>query len=180
MNTQTSGEQYEPVVARLADGGFVITWNDQYADANSYGVKAQIYNANGAKVGAEFLVNTSTSHEQTNPSIASLANGNFVIAWCDNSGSLGDSSDWAIKAQIYTMAGAKVGDEFLVNTATNAAQCNPRMASLANGNFVIAWWDYSGQMGDGSDGGLVAQIYSASGQKIGANFAVNALTVELR
>ena len=60
-------------------------------DASFSGVKAQMFDASGAKVGSEFLVNTETSGFQTWPTISSLASGGFVVSWGDYSGQGGDS-----------------------------------------------------------------------------------------
>ena len=69
-------------------------------------------------LGAEFLVNTATANFQFQPTITSLSSGGFVVSWMDNSGQGGDASSSGIKAQIFSASGARVGAEFLVNTAT--------------------------------------------------------------
>ena len=48
-------------------------------------IKAQVFDATGAKVGSEFLVNTTTAGFQDAPAIAGLDGGGFVIAWVDGS-----------------------------------------------------------------------------------------------
>jgi hypothetical protein len=91
------------------------------------------------KSSAEFLVNTTTLGSQEAASIAALANGGFVIAWQDGSATGGDTSGFAIRAQVYSATGAKVGVEFLVNTQTAGSQAKPAVAALSNGDFVITW-----------------------------------------
>ena len=44
-------------------------------------VRAQTFNADGTKFGSEFLVNTTTTNEQSAPTITTLADGHFVVAW---------------------------------------------------------------------------------------------------
>ncbi len=75
---------------------------------------------------SEFLVNTPTGRfGQSEPSIANLSNGGFVITWQNLEGS-GDTLNHDIKAQIFDAHGTASGAEFLVNTRTNSAQMNHR------------------------------------------------------
>src|SRR5690349_14830617 len=61
VNTTTVDEQTNPVVAMDSVGNYVVVWESTGQDqAFSLGVYGQLYNAAGAKVGAEFLVNTFT------------------------------------------------------------------------------------------------------------------------
>src|SRR6188474_1439825 len=94
VNSQTSGDQLRPEVAALANGGFVVVWNDAsgtLGDNSGRGVKAQLYDASGAAVGGEFLVNTQTTGDQDDPSVTGLPDGRFVVTWTDRSG-IGDGS----------------------------------------------------------------------------------------
>ncbi|MES2444127.1 MAG: putative Ig domain-containing protein [Pseudomonadota bacterium] len=178
INTQTAGDQLRPVVSGLSDGGFVVTWYDASAtlgDASGTSVKAQVYTAAGAKVGTEFLVNTNTANDQLRPTVTGLANGAFVVTWQDTSG-VGDTSYTGIKAQLYTPTGARIGGEFLVNTQTANVQYNPRITSLADGGFVVTWFDLSGTLGDASGASTKAQIFTAAGAKVGSEFLVNTQT----
>ena len=68
------------------------------------------------QAGAQFLVNTQISGTQGVPSIARLTDGGFIIAWEDDSGTLGDDSLNGIKAQRYDVSGASVGSEFYLLT----------------------------------------------------------------
>ena len=86
------------------------------------------------RVGGEILVNTATASLQESPQITALSNGGFVVTWYDGSqgvgGATGDTSSTAIKAQIFTAAGAAVGGEILVNTATAGHQVYPQITAL--------------------------------------------------
>src|SRR6185295_14983660 len=89
-------------------------------------------------VGNEFAVNTATTGDQTAPSIAYFANGNFVVSWV-TSDTTQDGSGNAIKAQIFDSTGAKIGGEFLVNNLGTGSQFTESVAVLANGTFVVSW-----------------------------------------
>ncbi len=125
----------------------MISWTDASAmapDAKGTGVRAQIYNSDGIKVGGEFLVNSTIVGSQNFSHLASLASGGFVATWTDSSGLGGDPTAPSVKAQIFSATGGKIGGEFLVNTTTASTQDQPVIASLSNGGFVISWRDLSG------------------------------------
>jgi len=171
VNTRTLVDQLQPAVTALATGGFVVTWADgstEGGDTDLLGIKAQIFDASGARVGAEFLVNTQTAGSQSQPVIAALSAGGFVASWTD-----AGSSD--IKAQIFSVAGAPVGGELLVNTQTASGQSEPAITALASGGFVLSWTDTSGVGGDNSGQAVKAQIFDAAGAKVGAELLVNTL-----
>jgi NAD(P)H-dependent flavin oxidoreductase YrpB (nitropropane dioxygenase family) len=95
----------------------------------------------------------------------------------DQSGTLGDSDGTSIKAQIFDAAGAKVGSEFLVNTEAASYQFKPVIARLADGGFVVSWEDNGSMLGDSDYGNIKAQVFGATGAKIGSEFLVNTETV---
>lgn len=179
VNTNTALNQLSPAIAKLSGGGFVIAWEDNsrtLGDADGTSVKAQLLGANGEKLGGEFRVNTNTSGAQGNPSITGLANGGFVATWQDGGGTLGDASSFAVKAQVFDAGGEKIGGEFLVNTGKANAQLNSSITALADGGFVIVWEDLSLTLGDASGSSIKAQVFDASGHKVGGEFLVNTYT----
>ena len=147
----------EPEVTGLAGGGFVVSWSD--SDDSLIGVWARVFDASGNPVTGEFLVNTETMGTESQPSIAALTSGGFVIGWSETNG-LNGSSD--IEAQIFDASGAKVGSEFAVNAASNQNQYFPVLGALPGGGFVATWIDgFSGVSG---------QIFDSAGNKVGAEF----------
>ena len=96
---------------------------------------------NFSSLRSEILVNTETAGYQSNPLATELVNGGFVVTWTDSSGTLGDADGASIKAQVFGADGAKIGSEFLVNTATASDQYNPTITGLSNGRFVVTWYD---------------------------------------
>jgi len=178
VNSLTSNVQYAPRIANLAGGGFVVTWYDftgAFGDKSGYSCKAQIFDGMGNKVGDGFQINTQTKGTQSTPSVVGLNNGGFVVTWYDESGTLGDNSNTSIKAQIFDSFGAKVGEEFLVNTQTAFTQQAPDIAALSDGSFIITWEDYSRTFDD-YPRSIRAQVFSSDGAKIGGEFVVNTFT----
>jgi len=80
-NTPTAGDQMNPAIAGLSNGGFVIAWEAANKDGSGKAIVARKYNADGTASGAEFRVNTFTNNDQITPAIAALGPGRYVIAW---------------------------------------------------------------------------------------------------
>jgi Ca2+-binding RTX toxin-like protein len=181
VNTSQLGSQHEPKIASLANGGFVIAWEDaggSGGDTNGFAVRAQVFAATGTPVGGEILVNSTTASDQTDPQITALSNGGFVVTWTDNSQSGGDTAGFAVRAQVFGDGGAPVGGEILVNTATASTQYRPEITALSNGGFVVTWTDFSGSGGDASPSAVRAQVFAATGAPVGTEILVNTATAD--
>jgi hypothetical protein len=101
---------------------------------------AQIFNAAGTKVGTEFRVNTQTYAQQWQSSVTGTPDGGFIVAWrTDDDIFSGDGSYPAIKAQVFSATGVKVGGEFLVNTLGSGYQTVPSLTTLSDGRVVATW-----------------------------------------
>ena len=170
VNSYTTSYQTTPSIAMDNDGDFVITWSSSGQDGSRLGVYAQRYDASGASQGSEFQVSTYTTYHQWPASIAMDSDGDFVITWSSDGQ---DGSGYGIYAQRHDARGVAQGEEFQVNTYTTGYQWFPCIAMDNDGDFVIAWMS-DGQ--DGSDYGIYAQRYNASGVSQGAEFQVNSHT----
>jgi Ca2+-binding RTX toxin-like protein len=171
VNTSANGNQFLSELAPLASGGFVAVYavsGSGTLDGNNHGVVAQLFAANGSKVGSEFLVNTTIPAAQTDPAVAPLPGGGFVVTWTDYSNAPGD-----VKMQLFDAAGTKVGGETLVNTRTDNRQSRPEVATLANGGFVITWEDEPGEVVNAGKYDIKAQLFDALGQPVGSEFLVS-------
>jgi hypothetical protein len=90
-----------------------------------------------------------------------------VVTWRDASagvgGATGDTSNTAVKAQVFGATGAAVGGEIRVNTATVGIQQAPQITALPDGGFVVTWQDNSsgvgGATGDTSSTAIKAQVF---------------------
>lgn len=159
-------------VTALDTGGFAFVWGKFDVDnSNTYGVALQLFDGNGVKAGKTIAANTTTQGAQYIPVITALGNGKFVVAWQDDSHAAGDTSGSAIRFQIFDDAGTAVGTEKVANTSTTNDQKQPAIVATGNGTFVIAWTDLS-NVYDASGGASVAQMFDASGNKIGSEFLI--------
>jgi len=172
VNSFTTGYQTSPAVAFGAAGSFVVAWESFNQDASSSGVVARRFDAAGAPLGGEFLVNTYTTGGQYNVSVAASPAGDFVVSWTSR-GQDGGAYDNGVFAQRYDAAASRLGGEFRVNTYTPSDQSQPAVAVDAAGGFVVAWQS-AGQ--DGQYYGVFGQRFDAAGTPRGAEFRVNATT----
>jgi hypothetical protein len=115
VNTYTSDSQTQSSIASLADGGFVVTWTSYQRDGSESNIYGQRYDANGNRVGLEFQINTHTSNTQSNPSVAPLAGGGFIVTWDSYEQ---DGSSYGIYGQRYDANGVRISSEFPINTYT--------------------------------------------------------------
>lgn len=147
VNTYLFNGQLNPSVAMDASGAFVVAW-DSFAQepvpatsggSTQTGVYAQRFDANGSKIGTDFLVNTETTDDQTNPSIAMNAGGDFVVTWQSENQTAAVDGIYDVYAQRYSNTGNAVGSEFLVNTEIEDNQLAPVVAMDGNGEFAITW-----------------------------------------
>ncbi|HEX8307712.1 MAG TPA: M10 family metallopeptidase C-terminal domain-containing protein [Allosphingosinicella sp.] len=124
-------------IATLASGGFVVSWIAGFNDD----VRAQVFDPNGVALGESFLVNTETFGPQRGTTVSALPWGGFVISWSDASLRGGDHLVTGIRAQMFDSAGARIGEEFVVNTGIEGGQAAPVSTVLASGGFVLGWTD---------------------------------------
>lgn len=124
------------------------------------------------KLGSETLVNaaSATAQQTSDRAVAMSAIGKSVVTW---SNMAQDGSELNVYARLYDATGAAVGSEFKVNTGSVDDQFEPTVAMDAMGNFIVVW---TSEDQDGSLGGIFAQRFDASGNKLGGEFRVNSTT----
>jgi hypothetical protein len=162
--------EFYPSVAALQPGGFVVVW--QGGSGLNVDVFGQRFDSLGAPLGGEFRVNATTTNYQRRPAVASDSAGNFVVVWQSR---YQDGGQFGIFGQRFASSGTPLGGEFRVNThtTTTGQQRFAKAASDAAGNFVVVWQtNYE----DGSDFGIVARRYAASGAPLGGEIPINATT----
>ncbi|HUH49781.1 MAG TPA: hypothetical protein VLZ56_08015, partial [Mycoplana sp.] len=82
VNSHTDGEQLDPVVTALKDGGFVVLWRGVTSHDPDGGLAMQVYNADGkTRIAGDIAVNGYTQGLQGNPVVAALAGGGFAVVW---------------------------------------------------------------------------------------------------
>ena len=161
VNQANTGSQTSPAVAIDADGDFVIAWSSygESLDLEENGIFARRYNAAGTAQGNEFKVNTTTTGDESAPSVGVDLDGDFVIAWQFYAYG-GDSYEYGMFARRYTNSGATAGGEFRIDTATTRTHFDIDLARNEAGKFVASW-----VMNDLSGGGagIFARRFTSNG-----------------
>jgi hypothetical protein len=138
VNTSTANEQKAPAVARNASGAFVVVWESNHGTSD-FDIMAQRYNAAGARVGAELLVNSGyTTGTQGAPVVAMADNGDFVVVWTGAGGAGGDPGI-SIQGRRFRASSGSFFDQFLVNDITPGDQDQPAVASDGSSRYLVAW-----------------------------------------
>ena len=127
--------------------------------------------------GGEVQVTTTTAMSafQGAPAVAWQPDGNYVVAWQEQSAT---SGGWDIFAQQFEPNGngppMTVGPAFQVSS-TSGTFCrqSPAVATDAAGDFVIVW---TSDEESGSLRGIFGRLYSSGGQPQGGPFQVNTTT----
>jgi hypothetical protein len=198
VNAVSFGTQEGHRVAPLVDGGYAVVWVNH--DGQGEGllpdggnaaseIRLRLFNDQGQPQGPEASVNTATRGFQVDPQLAVLANGSIAVTWTDgwdffggyehpgslgSAGARGDTSSKAVKLQLFTAAGARLGAELLVNTTTTNYQQASAITALTDGGFIVGWEDGSttmDSMGAGGGASIKARFYGSTGAPAGSEKA---------
>lgn len=169
FDEQTTINAGPHAIASAANGDFVAVWESDAQDSDNWGIYARRFNADGTPIASEFLVNTTTTGDQTNPAVAVNASGAFVVVFQSEEPPLADKSD--IYAVLYDNTGTVLKSEFRVNEAyIGNHQTDAAVAMRDDGSFIVSWTS-RGQ--DGDKEGIYAQIFDPSGNASGGLIQVN-------
>lgn len=154
VDSNLLGVSDRPAVGMADDGSFVVVWSDQPL-LSSFDISGQQFDSFGNTVGGEFTINTTTSSNQTAPSIAMSRNGEFIVSWEGNG--TGDSS--GVFARRYLANGTAQGTEFRVNQTTTGTQQFASLAMVDLDNYVVVWSGNGNQAGEVDSSGVFARQY---------------------
>ena len=169
LNQPSTFTQIQPDVACDRDGNFVAA----YVDASgAYGEPRQIlgrlFDADGVALGPEFVVNDVPDGMQRYPSVARGADGDFVVAWHDQSANDGDG--FGVFARCFEADGTPKGTQFVLSNTTAGDQQIPIVACDWVGNFIAVWEDWSGANAD-----AMGRRFDVDGNPLGPEFHLHAV-----
>lgn len=127
---------FDGAVQALKGGGFVIAWTDE--DGRDTDVRFQVFNGFGGVVGSIsplFAGVPGTGNNNSEPSIAALEDGGFVIFYLNEEGAP------EVRGQRYSETGDKVGDDFLVAEA-DASQIDATL--MQGGQIAVTYLEDTG------------------------------------
>ncbi|MCR4378843.1 MAG: hypothetical protein NUV50_12215, partial [Rhodospirillales bacterium] len=173
VNTTTANGQVNPEVVQLSNGDLLVVWQTTESDGAHFDIVGQRLNSSGTKLGGEFTINQTGVNTGLNssrlPDITALKDGGFAVVW-DDDGTDGNGN--ASMLRIFDANGTG-GSQIVANTTTTSWQEYPHVAQLGNGNIVVTW---HGTVSGGSGYDVAAQVFDASGNKLGGEILVNATT----
>lgn len=152
-NAYTSNNQLRPTLAGQSNQSFIITWYSYGNEASGAGIFARGFYNTGAYQSTEFQVNTFTTNDQMNPTVAALNDGGYVVTWWGRG--LGDTQ--GIYGQRYDSIMNPVDSEFQINTFITSTQQNPSVAALKGGGFAVTW---QSNIQDSDGWGIYAKMFT--------------------
>jgi len=122
----------EPRVAVNRTGSFAIAFDvfEGGTSGDSH-IKARLFNPDGSSNGPLFFVSQQIGASL--PVVGVASNGTSVYAW-----QVWPPGPGGVRARRFDSAGAALGDEFLVNSATTGGG-GPEIAVAEDGSFVVVW-----------------------------------------
>ncbi len=126
INTTNDGLYYYPDAIALGPDRFVCVWEaSRSSSAVEFDIFAQIFDADGNKIGGELLVNTDQYSAQRHPSVTSFDDGSFIVTWNSFTRFSDDANDRfredsEVFGQRFDASGAKVGGEFIISESPDA------------------------------------------------------------
>ncbi len=188
VNQFISYNQRTPAIAALKGGRFVVAWVSEQEQRQaalpgttnsaaalistttpSVDIYARLYSSNAVASGNEFLVN-SNFNPCANPSVASAADGGFLVAWGAHD-MVNSSNSWDIYARSFSSNGVG-GAVAVVNTHLYGDQYAPRVSAIG-GDYLVVWTSLAQ---DGSREGVFGQ-YLHGVTPVGGEFRVNTTTI---
>lgn len=165
VNTYTSSDEVYPRISSFNTGNFVISWT--WGPSADPGVKAQLLDGSGNKVGSETIVNQIGTGPQLLTNAAQLNNETIVITWQTA------TTAWDVKALFFDKNLNSLGNEFYINTYTTSDQSQADIIALSSGGFRVVWHS-DGQ--DGSGFSIVMQEFDAQANRIQGEKLINTFT----
>jgi len=167
----SGGDQVNPDVAGLANGRYVVAWQDNSGlDGSGSGVRARIFSSTGAVVSGEKAVNQGTTGSQVNPAVAGLAGGGFVVVWEDGG---------KIEARVFNASGAAVTGDLTIAQFAAGNKSSPDVTALLDGGFLVTWTTDATSVANGGDSSgtaVKARAFSATGAATSDEALVNSVT----
>ena len=163
-NQTLPGIQGSPSITALANGNFVVAWDNNDTsglDQNAFSVYGRIYSASGLALSNEFIVNTFTPGSQQKPVLKANPNGGFVAVYESQADSAPGVGSFGIYLQFFDDNGQRVGQEMRINEIVVGDQQEPDITFLADGRLFVSWTDYG--VGDGSYSSIKGRIIDLDG-----------------
>lgn len=139
IEVSLGGDNARPDIAVLESGSIVVAWSAWGADRSGYAVQFRALTESGSFLSDSAVVNEFTEGNQRDPSIATLADGGFVIAWVSEGQALTSTakSPAAVYAKAFNQDGSARTRETLL-VAGDGPSASPAVIGIPKG-FLAVW-----------------------------------------
>lgn len=148
VNDAVTGNVYEPAIAALPDGRYMVTWM-AVTDAEDGGIssiRGKMIHPMWIGLGRDFLVNSTTENAQYSPSIVATPDGRFMATW--ESHDPGDGSASNIRGRLFdpTKAHGGADSEYLLG-----GDAHDTMSGGQGDDYLLGMGGRDRLSGDGGD-----------------------------
>jgi hypothetical protein len=129
-------EQYDPSVAGLTGGNFVVTYTDLATDPDG-DIRARLYMPSGNPLGNDFAIDIENgAFGDGESSVSALSGGGFVVTYTRDFG----LAETDIRARVFDQNGNGLSNLISVETRVGGQRVSS-VAGLSSGGFVAVWQD---------------------------------------
>ena len=129
-----SGEQVEPSIAALKNGGSVLAWTDYLEDGSVKGISARIIGANGQAQTDAFRLNKFTLGNQHKAQVVAMPGSRFAAVWVSDQQQDVKSIDVVLR--VFSATGQALTEETIVTPV--GVSTNPTL-NISGESLVVAW-----------------------------------------
>ena len=142
VNQTTTFEQSHPSIDRSTSGPLMVAWQSlNSTDGNGFDIYVRTFtldnSAQPSPASDEVRINTNAIGQQEFPVIAALDNGDFVVAWNDQSEP--NLDNYGVLGRIIGPDGQPNGEPVLLHSTSAGDQKDVAVSSFPGGGFVAAW-----------------------------------------
>ena len=136
------------------------------------GLAVAVVGLEASPLGEEFQVNQFTTGDQAVPDVAAAPDGGFVVVWSSSSSPEDNGFGSKVLGRTLEGAGSPSGSDFVVYSPEVYPQTDPRVASWADGSFVVQWGTLHPGTGYGIEDHVKIRRFDLGGSPTGPDFTV--------
>ncbi|WP_421877886.1 cadherin domain-containing protein [Pacificispira sp.] len=138
----TTAIRYQPRVAALDGGGFVMTWEHRTYDSSDVEVRARVFGADGQPTTDELTIAAGASVGFTSPNVVELENGDLAFVWNGQSYSSDEMSVWT---STWTSNGIQAfGPTKMVTLqGEDEVRHEAELVALNGSRYAVSWMEWA-------------------------------------
>ncbi|WP_156927484.1 calcium-binding protein [Leisingera methylohalidivorans] len=159
-------------VVSQPDGGFVVAWAGSDQETYVEDIFGQRFGPDGTAQGEAFKISSSSNPQQISPTLVSLEEGGFTVAWMSGEFVFSEGEDntyFDVHFRTFDTDGVAVGEMEKVASPDGALEMAPYLFRQADGTLALRYVNYPS---DGGDSGYYGLLLDGSGTPIGTEFRV--------